>query len=272
MFGGDGRRRIVCVVGTDADSVGTLRRVRAWQSVWRCAVRAVFLVSDELPPERTPNAAWLQGWAEREAGLAIAAKDVLVCRFSELPAMFEQCAGMLASLVVCPAASDSATEIAGLSIRTMWARAARLRVPLLVARSAMVPPRVLVVTDGTARTLPVLRLAFELSENMQASLSYLDTMRIPLARGPHPLGGSRSRSKRSYENLLSAASSVAVDDGPSSYARTAYGVAAIMAKASARERADILVVGVAATDQDTVEKVIDTAPCSVLAVPCAPAR
>jgi nucleotide-binding universal stress UspA family protein len=272
MFGGDGRRRIVCVTGTDADSLGALRRVRSWQRAWRCGVRTVFLVSDELPPERTPDAAWYQAWSEREAGLEVAPKDVLVCRFSDLPSTFERCAGMLASMIVCPAASDSATEVAGLSMRTMWARAARLRVPLLVARSPMVPPRVLVVTDGTARTLPVLRLAFELGENMNASLSYLDAMRIPLSRGPHPLCGSRSRTRRSYENLLSAASSISFDDGPTSYARTAYGLAAVMAKASVRERADLLVVGVSVMDQDTLEKVIDTAPCSVLAVPCPPER
>jgi nucleotide-binding universal stress UspA family protein len=182
--------------------------------------------------------------------------------------MFERGAGMLTGLVVCPAPSDSASEVASISLRRMWGRAVRMSEPLLVARSAITPRRVLVVTDGTARTLPVLRLAFELSERMDASLGYLDAMRIPLLR-PAQLGGTRAP-QRVHASLQSAAGSVAGDGSNLAHAHAAWGLAAVMAKASARERADVLVVGVAAGDQDTVEKIIETAPCSVLAVPCAP--
>jgi nucleotide-binding universal stress UspA family protein len=265
MFAGDQRRRIVCVAGRDDASLVALNRTREWQKAWGGVVRAVFLTCPDAPPARTPDKAWFQCWAASKAALVLAMRDIMLCDVGSLSTTLDDALGGLAGLMVFPASSDASTEIARVSLRMMWSKAARLQVPLLIARRSVSPRRILVVTDGTARTLPVLTTAFELGEHSQGSLAYLNASALPVLgpcgeRTPHARAQARSGIP-----ALSAHRSRAQLRGYESAAR---GVAVRMAQVGAREHADILVLGMGRTDTSTLDEIARTAPCSVLAVPC----
>jgi nucleotide-binding universal stress UspA family protein len=262
MVIGTKRRRILCISGCDENSLIALKRTRDWQRAFHCPVRALFVVTPDLPASRALDAAWFRWWAAREAALDIALDDIIVCGEETFPKALAQAAGMLTSLIVCPAASDEPVEVNCAPPGRLWPKIARMGVPLFVARSAVSPPRVLVVSDGTPRTLPVLEAAFDLGQYMSAALSYLDTLRIRIS---------------SDERVLPAARALALQPGMASgfahdvehpYRRAARSIASVMAQAGMRESADILVVGIAPSDAESVEQIARASPCSVLAVPC----
>jgi nucleotide-binding universal stress UspA family protein len=225
----------------------------------------VFLTSSEAPPARVPDKAWFQCWAASKAALVLTMRDIMLCDVGSLSTTLDDALGGLAGLVVFPAPSDASTEIARVSLRMMWFKAARLQVPLLIARRSVTPRRILVITDGTARTLPVLTTAFELGEHSQASLAYLNASSLPLVgprgeRMSHPLSREKSRIP-----TVAAHRSRAQLRG---YEFAARGVSVRMAQAGEREHADMLVLGLGRTDASTLDEIARTAPCSVLAVPC----
>jgi hypothetical protein len=248
MVIGERRQNIVCFAGRDDDSIVALARARAWKEAWGWSVRAVFLTSSGMPPSRTPDASWFQCWAASKAALPLAMRDIQVCSADEMSETFDRAASASTGLIVCPASADASTEVGSISLSMMWRCAARLRVPLFVARRDVLPRRVLVVTDGTARTLPVLELAFELGEHMSASLSYLDTLLRAIVCSLAQVSTAGSAATR--------------------YALAAHGLLANMTRAGVGEQADILVVGIPPADHGAAEEIIRAAPCSVLAVPC----
>jgi nucleotide-binding universal stress UspA family protein len=266
MVIGERRQNIVCFAGRDDDSIVALARARAWKEAWGWSVRAVFLTSSGMPPSRTPDASWFQCWAASKAALPLAMRDIQVCSADEMSETFDRAASASTGLIVCPASADASTEVGSISLSMMWRCAARLRVPLFVARRDVLPRRVLVVTDGTARTLPVLELAFELGEHMSASLSYLDTLRIPIVNARQPLRAKEALGLRAIVCSLAQVSTAG--SAATRYALAAHGLLANMTRAGVGEQADILVVGIPPADHGAAEEIIRAAPCSVLAVPC----
>ena len=266
MFAGDRRRRIVCVAGRDDDSLAALGRTREWRQAWGGTVRAVFLTSSDTPPSRMPDADWFQCWAASKTALVLAARDIVVCDVGNLSSVLDDAMGGLAGLLVCPAPSDPSTEIARVSLRMMWSKAARLSVPLLIARRTVTPRRILAITDGTPRTLPVLHAAFELGQHTAASLAHLNASSIPIGRpaGPRPV---HERARAAGLRIPSAAGE-SVQPGLSGYERATYGLARRMARAGVKEHADMLVIATSLSDQLGIDEIVRTAPCSVLAVPC----
>jgi hypothetical protein len=269
MFDGDRRRRIVCVAGRDDDSLAALSRTREWRQAWGGTVRAVFLTSSDTPPSRMPDADWFQCWAASKTALVLAARDIVVCDVGSLSTALDDALGGLAGLLVCPAPSDPSTEIARVSLRMMWLKAARLQVPLLIARRSVSPRRILVITDGSPRTLPVLTVALELGQYTSASLAYLNASLIPMA--PTGAGASLARQRTRASHIPSAAAGSLAEELTGS-GRATYGLAVRMARAGIREHADILVIGASISDQIGIDEIVRIAPCSVLAVPCPRAR
>jgi len=252
------RRQLLCVVGRDEASRQALLQARGWQQAFGLSVRVV-LVSDAVAaPDESANFSRFQTWAGREAGLDLSAEDVFGCSGQTFSVVFQSAVGSTTDLVVCSGAPDCATELGTVSLRGLWHRTAESGAALFVARDARPPRRILVATDGTSRTLPVLKLAFDLGERLDAQLSYFDSLRIPIHHGrATKVAGQVSLRPAELEPSQVAR-----------YLRAVYGIAGAMARAGKDHRADLVLVGVAPGDHVTADNLFAALPCSVLAVPC----
>jgi len=234
---------------------------RAWQKAFGWSVRIVFVSNATAARAETADVLSFHQWAVREAGLDLAMTDVFACTGESFPAAFASATGTSTDLVVCPGSADCSTELGTISLRGLWHRAAQHGAALLVARQALAPRRILVATDGTSRTLPVLKLAFELGEHLDAQLSYFDSLRIPLHR---ILAAKLAGGPASLQRVAAAPST------GGQYLRAVFGLAGAMARAGKGVRADLVLVGVSPRDHATADDLFAALPCSVLAVPCAP--
>jgi len=252
------RRQLLCVVGRDEASRQALLQARAWQQAFGLDAR-VLLVSDAVSAaEESGNLYSFQSWAGRETGLDLSAEDVFGCSGDTFSAVFQSAAGSTTDVVVCSGAPDCATELGTVSLRGLWHRTAECGAALFVARDARPPRRILVATDGTSRTLPVLKLAFELGERLDAQLSYFDSLRIPIQQG------RRAKST----DLVSLDQRDGEPRHVAGYLHAMYGIASAMARAGQDHRADLVLVGVAPGDHITADNLFTALPCSVLSVPC----
>lgn len=260
--------RILVVCGRDDASILALRRAASFVSMLGARLAVLFLVPDDTPAARYPDRAFLLRFAEQASGLVLGTSDVEVAPAAAIGARLAREEASPPALVLCPAAADCTSEAGSLNLRSLWARTARLAAPLLVTRRDVHPRRVVVASDGTPRTLPVLERAFALAGHEHSPLTYVDTMRIPLMV-PRDLWPEERARPRPIVRLSEG-------DGVGSLATHAarvpgapIGALPRIAKVCARLRADTLVVGASAQESHVAEELIESVSCSVLVVPTA---
>ena len=263
MLHDDERRRIVCVAGRDDDSLVALRRIRDWQGAWGFGVRALFVTGATEPLDPIQEAGGFRRWAERKASLALADSDVTVCDAENCAAMLDHATDERTGLIACPTPTDMSSPIARISLRTVVDRALALRVPLLTCRHYVYPRRLLVVADGTHKTLPTLRMAFDLAQHLGATMSYLNAFCIRSARLAR-----MAKSPVIVTIKTSGPSRILRVERVASLADAGCGFALRVAKEALRAQADVLVVGISRAEQPSIDQILRIAPCSVLAVPC----
>jgi nucleotide-binding universal stress UspA family protein len=261
---------ILCLTACDQDSLLVLERARALSSSLGCPLHVIVVVPEGTPRETRLEASWFQRWAEQGVGLQIAREHLTLCLPSELSRTLEAASSKSFRMLVCPPLGPDSSEFKRVDFRALWACAARLEVPLLVARRTVQARRILAVSDNTARTLPVLTAAFELAGSLDAPLSYVEAMRVRMANVRDVLPPKPRQAARSGRKASHAAHALTLRS--ESEPPPIHGLAKSLVRAGYREQADVLVVGVCPSDPDIADDILRSAPCSVLAVPCAAPR
>jgi hypothetical protein len=249
-FANDARqRRILCVTSRSEVARDVLAHVSAWQRALACRVRVLLV----LDASRTSSPALerFQRWASRETNVSVDLDDLSTCTSSEFFANLDTVQLDRGDLVVTSGQRDVASELDAVPLRGLWSSALRRGACLLIVRDSSPPRRTLVVTDGTARTLPVTSTALELAERFDLQPSYFDSMRVPLNR-------LALEARRAGPNLAACA-----------YLRALAGLSVALNRARRESRADLLVAGASSSDEAAADLLLSAhLPCSVLVVPC----
>ena len=257
MLNTNGRRRIIAVLGGDEQSRNALKEVRRWQATLRCRVE-LMLVWDAVlhrHTEREREVERLCAWARAEAELRVEPEAVVACAAEEVTAQLVQLHATRRDLVVCPGSQDPATSIAALPVHALWSSAAACGASMLLSNSARPVRRVLVVTDGSARTLPVLQSAFALADDFDIQLSHVDTLRM----------------RASVPDDLPATTRPLTPAGRSAqaYTRLVHGLVRAIQRAQHDVRPDVLLLGASAEEGGGLASALCATPmpCSALIVP-----
>jgi hypothetical protein len=228
--------------------------VGRWQHAFGCSVQVLLIA--EPTRSRAPSDEVLRfcAWAASEAKLELLPRDVVACSPADFLPHFETITAIEPDLVVCPGSPDLSAAIGAIPVHGVWSRVASLNVSLLLSRGHAAMHRVLVVTDGTPRTLPVLQTAFELAEYFNVQLSHLDTLRVPALWGL----------RRELERKGTGAS-----EGSQKYLRVVRGLVAAVNRAQHNVRPDVLLMGASVFHGGGTASALSSTllPCSVLIVP-----
>lgn len=254
------KRRIVAVVGRDEQSRSALVDAGAWQRSFSCSVRVILVTDAGIPSSSPGEADRFCRWAGQKAQLDLGSDNVVACRAPDIVAHFEDATTPYTDLVVCPGSVDLSTAMGTVAIHALWSQAAPLGASLLLSRrKASAMRRVLVVTDGTPRTLPVLQMAFELADHFDVQLSHLDSLRVPSMGTPSGPG---------LDELMRLRGTKATDSAQK-YLQVVHGLVETVNRAQHDVRPDLLLMGASVDDGGGVASALSSAslPCSVLIVP-----
>lgn len=248
------KSRIIGLSGYDKQSRQALVSIGQWQRALSARVQLVLLREAIKERSYTLDVNRFSAWAQ-EAQLELEQKDIRTCSTDELELLLRDLLRSSADLLVVPGSRDLSAVVGTLPIHALWRRVVALGGKVLLSCGEPVMRNVLVVSDGSPRTHPVLNAAFDLAAAFDVHLSHLD------ARLVFPLANQEVRAAQGAGAYTA--------DGQHSYLSALHVVVDTVRRAPRKVRPDLLLVGAPAEDGGATASALACSllPCSVLLVP-----